>query len=107
MRTKKSLILSFISLTIAVLIWGCTKTTADTSSLYTPTSSDVTATATLQQLQQGRTLYINNCNACHALYSPDSFTPSQWKSILSAMAPRTSMGTADIQLVTKYVTKGN
>jgi len=107
MKTKKSLILSFISLAIAVLIWGCSKTTADTSSLYTPTSSDVTATATLQQLQQGRTLYINNCNACHALYSPDSFTPSQWKSILSSMAPKTSMGTADIQLVTKYVTKGN
>ena len=107
MKTKKSLILSFISLAIAVLIWGCSKTTTDTSSLYTPTSSDVTATATLQQLQQGRTLYINNCNACHALYSPDSFTPSQWKSILSSMAPKTSMGTADIQLVTKYVTKGN
>jgi cytochrome c5 len=107
MGTKKSLILSFISLAIAVLIWGCTKTTADTSSLYTPTSSDVTATATLQQLQQGRTLYLNNCNACHSLYSPDSFTPSQWKSILSAMAPRTSLNSADILLVTKYVTKGN
>ena len=107
MKTEKSLLLSLFTLAIVVLIWGCTKSSTDTSSLYTPTTSDVTAKATLQELQQGRTLYINNCNACHALYSPDSFTPAQWKSILSTMAPKTSMGTADIQLVTKYVSRGN
>ena len=105
MKTEKSLLLFLF--TLAMVVGSCSKSSTDTSSLYIPTASDVTAKATLQELQQGRTLYINNCNACHALYSPDSFTPAQWKSILSTMAPKTSMGTADIQLVTKYVSRGN
>lgn len=96
-------------LLIVVLIFaaGCTKKGGDTSSLYTPTSADVTANATLVQLQQGRSLYIDNCNSCHGLYNPDSNTPSQWRSILSSMAPRTGMSASEIQLVTKYLTRGN
>jgi len=75
--------------------------------LYTPTSADATTTATLADLQQGRTLYINNCNSCHSLYSPDSYTASQWKSIMSNMGPKTNMSSSQILLVTKYVTRGN
>jgi hypothetical protein len=107
MKLKISFFLTIISVVIAIFIWGCTKSTTDTSSLYIPTSANVTANATLQQLQQGRELYINNCNGCHSLYSPDSFTPAQWNSILSTMGPRSGMVTSDIQLVTKYLTKGN
>jgi mono/diheme cytochrome c family protein len=85
---------------------SCSKNNTGGSSLYTPTSADVTATATLTDLQQGRTLYINNCNACHGLYSPDDYNSTQWKSILSNMGPRTSMTSAQILLVSKYVTRG-
>ena len=85
---------------------GCSKNNTSGSSLYTPTSSDITTTASLSDLQTGRTLYINNCNSCHGLYSPDDYTPSQWKSILSNMGPRTSMSATDISLVSKYVSRG-
>lgn len=97
-----------LSLFAALLIFstGCSKSGSSGSSLYTPTSSDVTPTATLVDLQKGRTLYMNNCNACHALYSPDDYTPSQWKSIISNMGPRTGMSASDISLVTKYVSRG-
>lgn len=95
-----------LSLAIMVFYAGCQKSNGGVTSLYTPTSADVTSTATLQELQQGRTLYINNCNSCHGLYSPDDYSSAQWKSILNSMAPRTGMSSPEISLVTKYITRG-
>jgi hypothetical protein len=106
---KSSFFLNLVLFLIAFNLFSvsCSKdTTVDTSSLYIPTTADVTANATLTELQQGRTLFIANCGKCHSLYSPDNYSPTQWKNILSNMAPRTSMSTAQIDLVTKYVCKG-
>lgn len=97
------LVLFFI---LFVIIGGCNKSNLGISSLYTPAISDVTATATLLELQQGRAFYINNCNSCHALYSPDDYTVTQWKNIISSMGPKTGMSAPEILLVTKYLTKG-
>jgi mono/diheme cytochrome c family protein len=91
---------------ILFLVGSCKKDLGGSGSLYTPTSADVTANATLAELQQGRTLYLNNCGVCHGLYMPENYTPAQWKSILGNMAPRTSMSASQVQLVTKYVSKG-
>jgi mono/diheme cytochrome c family protein len=103
----KSGLISVFSVVLFFLIIGCSKSTTSSSSLYTPTSADVTATATLPDLQQGRTLYVNNCGRCHGLYSPDDYTPSQWKGIISTMAPNTGLSSSEILLVTKYLTRGN
>jgi hypothetical protein len=95
-------------LSIIILILGfsvsCKKNTA--SDLYIPTASDVTATATLQELQDGRTLYMNNCGSCHSLYSPDDFSANAWNSIMSSMANKTRMSSSEVNLVKKYVTRG-
>jgi cytochrome c5 len=107
MKIGKSYCLTIISIAVVGLTMGCTKTNQDTSALYTPSNANVTATATLQELQQGRTLYVNNCNSCHALVSPESYSPAQWKSILNNMAPRTNLTASEIKLVSKYVTMGN
>jgi hypothetical protein len=106
MKKIKWYFLLIFSVAFILILSGCSKSNPTGSSLYTPTSSDVTATASLSDLQTGRTLYINNCNACHGLYSPDDYTPAQWKSIISNMGPRTSMSPSDISLVTKYVSRG-
>ena len=105
---KKINWLYLLSLSGAILIFisACSKSNNSGSSLYTPTSSDVTTTATLIDLQQGRTLYMNNCNACHGLYSPDDYTSGQWKTIISSMGPRTGLPASDITLITKYVSRG-
>ena len=95
-----------ISAASLLFIAACSKSNTGGNQLYTPASSDVTSTATLQELQQGRTLYLNNCNSCHGLYSPDDYTLSQWKSIISNMGPKTGMSASEILLVTKYVTRG-
>ena len=64
------------SVSVMLLLGSCKKETATVSSdsLYVPTTADVTSTATLAELQQGRTLYANSCGVCHGLYSPDNFT---------------------------------
>ena len=95
------------SVTMLIMVSGCSKNSTDTSGLYIPTSSDATANATLQELEQGRALYIDNCGSCHSLFSPDSYTPAQWRSVMNSMAPKTTMSASEILLVTKYVTRGN
>ncbi len=107
MKSAKTLSLAVAAFTMIVMTTGCTKSTSDTSGLYIPTSSDATANATLQELEQGRALYIDNCGACHSLFSPDAYTPVQWTGIMNSMAPKTTMSAAEISLVTKYVTRGN
>src|SRR5665647_2428196 len=94
----------FFILSVGFLFFliSCQKETISTGSLYVPAASDITATATLAQLQQGRNLFINSCGACHGLYSPDSYSASNWKSILSNMAPRAGLSAANTALVSKY-----
>lgn len=93
---------------LSFFIVSCSKTdVVSNSDLYIPSSADVTATATLEELTQGRQLFIDNCNSCHQLYNPDSFGASDWRTILASMAPRTPMTSSEVQLVTKYVTRGN
>ncbi len=107
MRSVKYFYLTMAVVMMLILDSGCTKNSTDTSGLYIPTSSDATANATLQELEQGRALYIDNCGACHSLFSPDAYTPARWRSILNSMAPKTTMSASEILLVTKYVTRGN
>jgi hypothetical protein len=107
MKTKKFYYLQILLVITLIITGSCTKKGGDTSALYTPTTADVTANATLQKLQQGRVLYIDNWNACHQLISPDNYSPADWRSILSNMAPRTNLSASEVQLVTKYVTRGN
>ncbi len=107
MKPIKYFYLIVISVVIFLAISSCSKKSTDTSGLYIPTNADVTTNATLQELEQGRDLYINNCNSCHSLFSPDAYTPVQWKSIMNSMGPRTTMSASEILLVGKYVTRGN
>jgi hypothetical protein len=93
---------------ILAVIFSCQKNGTDltSSSLYQPSNSDVTANATLTELQQGRTLYTQYCGSCHGLYSPDQFSTNQWKNVMSDMARKTGMNSNEVLLVTKYVCKG-
>jgi hypothetical protein len=94
-----------IPVVILALTLSCKK--SSTGSLYTPVSDDATPTASLEELQQGRTLYINNCGKCHDLYSPDDYSASQWRGIMPGMSQKTRMSTTEVTLVTKYVTRGH
>ena len=101
-------IISVLTILGLLVFTNCSKpkNSSTVSSLYTPTTTDVTPNATLAELQSGRTLYIANCGTCHNLYSPDAYSTSQWKTILSNMTPKTSLNSSDVLLVTKYVCRG-
>lgn len=100
--------LRFVGLIIVgtMLFSSCQKNAIGSSSLYVPTASDVTSTATLNQLTQGRSIYVNNCGRCHNLYSPDTFTASVWQSVVPNMAARAGLTSAEAVLVYKYVSRG-
>jgi len=92
---------------VTVFFVGCTKNlTNNTDSLYVPTSADVTASATLADLEGGRVIFINNCAKCHSYYSPDSYSAANWKTIIPNMASRAGLTSTQTTLVTKYATRG-
>ena len=105
MKVLKSGSKLLFAILLATALGGCSK--VSTPSVYVPTAADVTATATLADLQAGRILFINNCARCHALPIPDDHSVSQWKSILPGMTSRCSLTTAQVTQLTKYVTRGN
>lgn len=105
MRKRKLFGTTLLLIAVAA-VSSCTKTNSDTGNLYVPANSDVTANATLADLQQGRSIYVSKCNSCHGLYSPDSYSVNQWKQILSSMAPKAGLSSSENQLVTKYVCRG-
>jgi cytochrome c5 len=97
---------------LAVAIWmvslmNCSKNlTSNTDSLYVPTAADVTSSATLPDLQAGRSVFINSCGRCHAFYSPDNLSVANWKTIVPNMASRAGLSATETAQVTKYVTRG-
>ena len=105
---KRLKLIPVVFIVVLLLFTSCQKNTVvPDSSVYTPTATDATATATLAQLQQGRTLFVNNCGRCHGLPSPDSYSASNWNIILANMVPRAGLSTSDAALVSKYVRRGN
>ena len=94
-----------IVLTASFFLFSCKKYEVG-SNAYIPSETDVTATATLVDLQKGRELYIQNCVQCHNLPSPDDYSPMNWNSVLTKMVPKTNLTDAQTLLVKKYVTHG-
>ena len=100
-------LIGFIGVVILIIVSSCKKDIiTGAGSLYVPTTTDVTATANLADLQSGHTLYLNSCGSCHSLYSPDSYSSSNWTSILVSMAPKAGLTSSEKSLVLKYVTRG-
>ncbi len=102
-RLKILTVLTFGSL---ILFSSCLKNSTPSDPYYTPTTANVTPTATLAELQKGRDLFLGRCGSCHSLYSPDNYSPTDWKGIVSIMGPRAGLSPADMTLVTKYLSRG-
>ncbi len=57
----------------------------------------------IQDLNDGRTFYINRCSGCHSLHSPKRFTEQQWKKIFPEMKTRAHLKEDDSKLVYRYL----
>jgi mono/diheme cytochrome c family protein len=85
---------------LTILFVGCSKTlNSNADSFYVPTVSDATASATLTDLQAGRSIYINSCGNCHNLY-PTANVPS---SVIPNMTARAGLSVTQTSQVTKYI----
>ncbi len=68
--------------------------TACGTRLLAPTEDDVISIrdqypdATLTALNEGKTLYQENCSRCHALHDPADFTDKQWGLLVPDMAKK-------------------
>ena len=100
---RKYFFASMLIATLAVVSISCSKSlTTSADSLYVPTTADVTATATLADLQACRDLYVNYCGRCHSLYTPGSFSTS----VIPSMASKAGLNSTQTTQLTKYVTRG-
>lgn len=75
--------------------------------LYIPTADQAAeAGITLEELQRGRQLYIDNCGSCHMLYLPKQFTAEHWKNEIDSMRTRVSITEREKQLIVDYLLSG-
>ncbi len=58
----------------------------------------------LDDLKQGRQLYIDHCGSCHQLYLPRQFDPVTWKKSVHSMETRAKIDTNQRQLILWYLT---
>jgi len=59
--------------------------------------------ASLATLQQGKTMYEENCSKCHGLKSPTAYNEEQWGKHVKRMAPKARIDKATEELILQYV----
>lgn len=56
-----------------------------------------------EQLAQGHTLFITNCDNCHKLKQAETRTAEQWNKIIKRMIPKAKLSDDEGKLVRAYV----
>lgn len=92
----KKLIVSAIGCS-ALLVSCGPKSTAVTGPKYTSS----------EQLAQGKTIFENSCNKCHALPNPEKHDDEGWLKTLSRMAPKAKLNEEQHQMVYDYLISVN
>ena len=58
----------------------------------------------IEDLTEGRKLYIKNCGSCHNLYRPEKFTESHWAAEMVEMKEEAKITDEQAALILKYLT---
>jgi cytochrome c5 len=60
---------------------------------------------TLNELAQGRTLYVSRCGSCHTLKSPVELAPEQWQVEVGEMRAKNGvkLSDAEAQAIVRYL----
>ena len=77
-------------------LWGIV-TRADLASADAELARARYAAASLDELSQGRALYVTRCAGCHALKSPGSLAPQEWRGEVRAMRQERGVALADAE----------
>ena len=57
----------------------------------------------MSQLNEGKTIYLANCNKCHRYKVPPSRREAKWDKIIPKMAKKAKLDDAQEKLVLEYV----
>ena len=94
---------------------GSTKPAATTQPVSAPKSSlapvesDVAIAnahwpgTTMDNLNQGYSIYDDKCTDCHRTKKPDSFTVDEWNSVMPKMGRKAKLDTTQYKLVYRYI----
>ncbi|MBP6516219.1 MAG: hypothetical protein KA242_04150 [Chitinophagales bacterium] len=75
-----------------------------TSKFYTPSDVNVSSTATLDELNQGRALLMEKCGQCHGIPAPRKHDAEGWKPTMASMQVKAQISDAQRELIYKYLT---
>ena len=93
--------------TLALLVFACSRKTVDTSQTATNTTPVTEAAKTdaahAALVEQGKGIYTTKCSRCHATKNVAAYTPARWEGILKNMIPKAKLNEAEAQQVTAYV----
>lgn len=83
---------------LADMIYACSP------GLYKPTQEQANASGvSLEELQNGRELYVAHCNSCHTLYYPKQFNEAKWKENLDEMQSKAEISNREKELILQYL----
>lgn len=92
-----------ITLGFALLLLASCGATA--KNLYLPLEANAAKTdVSVQDLVNGRDLYLNECNECHKLNQPKKYTSGEWTKILKKMQEKAEITDAQRELIFSYLT---
>jgi hypothetical protein len=57
----------------------------------------------LARLEQGRSLYVERCAACHILYAPSAHSSAEWPELLGEMAEKAHLDPTEHDAVLQYL----
>lgn len=74
-----------------------------------PSNADVTVAkshwsgATLDQLNQGYSIYSDKCTECHGMKKPEDFSVEDWNKIMPSMGKKARLDSNQYNLVYHYI----
>lgn len=99
--------MSRLGLVLLCAVLGTTAACASAIRQPTPADAELAQArypgTTLEDLRQGRSLYVAKCAGCHQLYLPTSKKPEAWPAVVADMAPRSAMGPEKARLIERYL----
>lgn len=104
---KKTLV---IVSAVVLAACGASKSVVPTQSDADRMSTKFEGGYTLAQLEQGKTLYENNCGICHSLYAANSRMEEVWNQIVPKMVMKVNkksgkeaLNASDEELIRRYL----
>ena len=89
------------------IIFVLTGLLACAPSLYQPSVELAVKTGHfLDELQQGRQLYVDRCGSCHQLHLPKEFSETIWRNNLDSMKIKAKITDREKQLILDYLISG-